>query len=139
MKYWVVHHTPSGCMNRDGWMKVMINIKTVCGTNKLNIQVLFYDDHVRHFDGRAIHIIRSNHIKPFILKAGDSGNYQPNDNGHNLKLKGLYGQARMKWQRQHGTPKFTNSHMNYVLVETWKAFKLSSDPVVINASKKKSL
>ena len=76
-------------------MKAMIHFKTVCGENKLNPQVLFYDGHDTHFDDRAIHILRSHHIKPFVLKAGDSGNCHPNDNGSNLKLKGLYGQVRM--------------------------------------------
>ena len=32
----------------------------------------------------------------------------------------------MNWTRKHGTLKFTPPHMNYVLVETREAFKLSS-------------
>ena len=31
MKDWVFHNTPSGYMDRDGWMKEMMNYKTVCG------------------------------------------------------------------------------------------------------------
>ena len=82
-------------MGRDGWMKEVMNFKTVCGANKINPQVVFYDGHGSHFEIRAIHILQSNHIKPFILKAGESGNDQPNDNGPNLNMKGIYGQARM--------------------------------------------
>ena len=66
-------------MDRDGWMKAMVNFKTVFGSNKLNPQVLFYYGHEIHFD--EMNILHSNHIKPFILKACDSGNDQPNDNG----------------------------------------------------------
>ena len=96
-KDWVFHNTPSGYMDRDGWMKAMMYLKTVCGEKNLNTQVLLHDGHDSHFYARSIHIIRSHHIKPFILKADDSGNDQPNDNGRNLKLKGLYGQPRMNW------------------------------------------
>ena len=70
-------------------MKKMMHFKTVCGENKLNSQVLFYDENDRHLDDRAIHILCSHHIKPFVFKAVDSGKDQPNDNGPNLKLKGI--------------------------------------------------
>ena len=126
-------------MNRDGWMKSMMHFKAVCGANKHNPRVLFYDGHDIHFDKRNINILHSNHIKPFVLKTGDSGNDHPNDNGPNFNLKGLYGQAIINWQIQHGTLKFTNSHMNAVLVETRRSFQLSSAPVIINASRETEL
>ena len=84
----------------------------------------------------GIHIILSNDIKPFLLKAGESINYKPNDNDINLKLKEFYGQTIMNFQRQHGTLKFTNFHMNAILVETRKAFQISLYPVIINAFEK---
>ena len=121
-KDWVVQNTPSGYMERDVWINTMVNFNTVYGENKINIQLLYYDDHEINFYEREIHIPHSNHIKPLFFKAGDSVNDQPNDNGPNLQLKGLYGQSRMSCQRQHGTLKFTNPHMNYVLVETWRYF-----------------
>ena len=49
----------------------------------------------------------------------------PNDNGPKIKLKNVYGNARMNWMRHHGTLKFTPTHMNSVLVETWEYFKPS--------------
>ena len=94
----------------------MMHFKTVCEENKLNPRVLFYDGHESHFDNRSTHILFFDHIKPLFLKLGDSGNYHPNDNRPNLKLKGLYGQSIMNWHKQHGTLKFTISHMNAVLV-----------------------
>ena len=106
-KEWLVHNTPSRYMDRDIRTKEIMNSKTVCGANKLNSQILFYDGHCN----RAIHILRSHHIKPFILKLSDSGNDHPNDNGPYLNLKGLYDQAIMNWQRHRGTLKFKNTHM----------------------------
>ena len=51
-------------------------------------------------------------------------------------LKGLYGQAIMNCQRQHKTLNFIIDHMNYELVETWRSFQFSSDPVIINVFNK---
>ena len=113
---WLVHNTPSGYMDRYVWIKATSIFSRTCGASKLNSQVLFFDGHNSHFDKRATHLLRSHHISSFILKAGDSDNDQPNDNGPNLKLKRYYGIAKVKWHRQHGTMKFTPSHIHYVLV-----------------------
>ena len=111
----------------------MINLNTVCGANKLNPQVLFYDGHCSHFYKRDMHILRSHHIKTFILNLSDSGDDNPNDNGPNLNMKGLYVQAIMDWQRHHGTLKFKNTHMDAILVDIWIYFQLSSTHVISNA------
>ena len=124
-------------MERGVCMKEMIHFKTVCGANNVNPQFLFYDDHDNHFNYSDIHILRSHYIKPFVLKACDSGNYQPNYNGPNLKLNGIYGKAIMNWQRQHVTLKFENSNINDVLVETWRSFQLLSPPIIIKTFNKK--
>ena len=78
-------------MGRDVWVKEIMHFNKVCGGNKINTQLLFYDGHGSNFYDRAIHILRSNHTKPSILKAVDSGNDQPNDNGPILNLKEIYG------------------------------------------------
>ena len=84
-------------MDRDGWIKAMSLFSRNCGYNKLNPQVLLFDVYDSHFDVRATHILRYRHISPFILKAGDSTNHQPNDNAPNLKLKRYYSIAKLKW------------------------------------------
>ena len=81
---WLVHCTPSGYMDRDGWMKAMSLFSSTYGSSKMKPQVLFFDGHDSHFDDRATYIMQSHHIYPFILKAGDSTNNQPNDNRPNL-------------------------------------------------------
>ena len=132
-KDWVVHNTPYGYMDRYGCMKSMIHFKTFCGANKINPRVLFYDVHESHFDNKTIHILWFNHIKPFLLKVGDSGNDQSNNNGPKLKLKGICWQEIINWQRHHGTLKFKNTHMDAILVDIWIYFQLSSTHVISNA------
>ena len=61
-------------------------------------------------------MLRSHKIQSFVLKVGDSIYDNPNNNGPNLKIKNLYVNARMNWMMNHGTLKFTPSHMNAVLV-----------------------
>ena len=114
---WLVHNMPLGYKDRNGWMKAMNLFSSTCGASKLNPQVLFFDDHDSHFYDRAKHLLRSQHISSFILKAGDSTNDQPNDNGTNLKLERYCVIAKVKWQRHHGAMIFTPAHMNSVLVE----------------------
>ena len=77
-------------------MKAMSLFSRTCGATKINPQVLFFDGHDSHLDDRAIHLLQSHHIYPFIFKAGDSTKDQPNDNGPNLKLKIFYGIAKVK-------------------------------------------
>ena len=119
----IFHNTPSGYMDRDGWMKAMSLFSRTCGSSKMNPQALLFDSHDSHFKDMHTHILQSHHIYPFILKAGDSTNDQPNSNGPNLKLKRYYSIEKVKWQRQHGTTKFSPAHMNYALVEMWYLFQ----------------
>ena len=84
-------------MDRDGWMKATSLFSRNCGASKMKLHVLFFDGHDSHFNDRATHILQSHHIYPFILKAGESTNDQPNYNGPNLKLKRYYGIEKVKW------------------------------------------
>ena len=102
----------------------------MCCYSALNPQVLLYDGHEIHFDDMELEIICRHNIQYFILKAGNYVHDHPKDNGPNMKINNLYGNAIMNWMRHHGTLKFTRAHMNSVLIETWEAFRLS--PVTIN-------
>ena len=108
----------------------------MCCYYPLNPQVLFYDGHGSHFDDRALDILRRNNIQSFILKVGDSVHDQPHNNVPNMKFKNLYNNVRMNWIKHHGTLKFTPTHINSVLVETWEAFKLSSTTITHKYFKK---
>ena len=71
--------------------------------------------------------------------AGDSVPDHPNDNGPNMKLKNLYGNAILNWMRHHGTIKFIPAHINYIPISTWKAFKLSSATITQTSFKKTNI
>ena len=46
---WLVHNTPSGYMDRYGWMNTMSLFGRTCVASKLNKQFLFFEGHDRHF------------------------------------------------------------------------------------------
>ena len=56
-----------------------------------------------------------------------------------MKLNNFNDNARMNWTRHHGTLKFSPTHINYVLVEIWKAFKLLSATITQKYFKKTHL
>ena len=111
-------------MDRDRWLKAMTKFCNICGDSPVNNQILFFDGHGSHLYDRALTQTQSKNIQPFILKAGDSINNQPNDNGPNSKLKALYNISKAKWMLKYGTTRFQPHHMNSVLVETWDVFSL---------------
>ena len=51
------------------------------------------------------------------------------DNGPNLELNNFYGNGIINWTWNHGTLKFKPSNKNAIVVETWEAFKLSSETI----------
>ena len=123
-------------MDHDGWHKSMSHFSFMCFTSPLNPQVLFYDGYGSHFDDRSLKILLKHNIQSFIIKAIYYVYDQQNDNGPNMKLNNLYGNAIMNWMRHHGTLKFTPAHMSSFLVATWEAFKISSVIINQNAFKK---
>ena len=126
-------------MDCDGWHKSMDQAASICCSSTLNIQVIFYDDHGSHFDDREFIILRSRHIHSFILKAGDYVYDKQNNNGTNLKLNNLYGNARMNWMSKHVTLKFTIAHINSIIVETWEYLKTPSTTITQEYFKKTHL
>ena len=51
---WTVHHTPSGYMDRDGWIKAMNQLSNIYGASPVNNQILFLYGHNSHFDDHAL-------------------------------------------------------------------------------------
>ena len=78
-------------------------------------------------------------IQPFILKAGDSINDQPNDNGPNSTLKALYNILKAKWMLKYGTTRFQPQHMISLLVEARDAIKVSSGNIIVDSFAKTNL
>ena len=84
---WTVHHTPSGYMDRYGWLKFMAQFSNICGASPVNNQILFFDVNDSHFDDRTLTQMQRKNIQPFIFKAGYSIADQPNDNRPNSKRR----------------------------------------------------
>ena len=119
---WKVHLTPSGYMDRDGWIKDMTKLSNICSASPVNNQILLSDGHVSHFDDHALTQMQRKDIQTFILKVGDSINNQPNDSGPNSILKSLCNGLKDNWMLKYGTTRFQPHHMNSVVVEIWEAF-----------------
>ena len=127
---WTFHHTPSGYMDRDVWLKSMIQLSSICGASPVNNQILFFDGHNSHFCDRALTQMQIKNIQPFILKEGYSINGQPNDNGPDSKMKSLYNISKAKWMLKYITMRFQPHHMNSVLVEAWEIFTVSYGNII---------
>ena len=97
----------------------MTQFSNIYGASPVNNQILFFNGHYSQFYYRALTQMQNQNIQPFVLKAGDSINDQPNDNGPNSKLKCLYKILKAKCMLNYGTTRFFPHHMNSVLVETW--------------------
>ena len=100
------------------------------GASKGNIQILFYDGHDSHWDADALDIMATSFVQPFVLKAGNSENDQPNDNGSNAKLKSCYNDRKSKWTRKFLSHPFSPAHMNTVIVAAWSDFLLDSAGII---------
>ena len=94
----------------------MNQFSNICGASPVNNQILFLYGHNSHFNNRALTQMQSKNIQPFILKAGDYINDQPNDNGPNSKLKSLYKVPKAKWVLNYVTTGYQPHHMNSVLL-----------------------
>ena len=121
--YWAIHNSPSRYMDHDGWHKFMSNFPSVCFSSTLYPQVLIYGGHDRYFYYRALGILLKQNIHYFILKVGDSVHDQPNDNGPNMKLNNLYGDA--KWTGWDTTEP-SNLHCTTWIMSSLKYGKLSN-------------
>ena len=51
---WIVHHTPSGYMDRDGWLKSMNQFSNVCSLSPVKNKIMFFDGHGIHFRDGAL-------------------------------------------------------------------------------------
>ena len=117
-------------MDRDGWYKVIRMLPNLGGAHAGDIQILFYDGHDSHCDADALDVMANNFIRPFVLKAGDSENDRPNDNGSNAKLKACGNKRKSEWPRRFLSISFLPAHMNTVVVKAWNEFLLDCAGVI---------
>ena len=65
---WIVHHTPSGYIDRYGWLKAMTQFSNLCGDSPVNNYILFFDGHDSHFNDGSIRKMMYKNIQPFFSK-----------------------------------------------------------------------
>ena len=63
---------------------------------------LFFDGPESQFDDLNLINMDNQNIQTFVLKSGDSGNDQTNNNGPNIKLKYLYNVVKVFWILKYG-------------------------------------
>ena len=51
---WTFHHTPSGYIDRYGWLKAMTQFSNICGASPVNSQIIFFDGHNSYFYDHAL-------------------------------------------------------------------------------------
>ena len=82
---WKIHHTPYGYMDREGWLKAMIQLSIICGTSPVNNQILLLDGHDSHFNDRALTQTQRNKFSPSYLKRLNLSTISPGTTGVNQK------------------------------------------------------
>ena len=86
-------------MYHDGWLMAQNKLSTIgCATNGNN-KILFFSGHNSHFDDRSMTTLKHHCVKPFVLKADNSGNTQEISNGSNTYPESLYNKAKISSTR----------------------------------------
>ena len=65
--YQIFHHTPSGYMDRDGWIKSMTQFSNVCSASPFKNQIMLFDGHDSHFNDGSLRKMMCKNIQPFVL------------------------------------------------------------------------
>lgn len=81
---WCVHCSPSGYMDRDGWLKVTRHFIAHCGPKRP--LYAYYDAYDAHWDPDALKLSYDNGIYPTFFNAHDSDRKNMGDNGNNAQV-----------------------------------------------------
>lgn len=54
---WIIQCTPSGYMDRDGWLKVISQFEKLYGASPINNQIIHFDGHNSHWDPDAFDML----------------------------------------------------------------------------------
>lgn len=136
---WTVHATESGYFDRDGFFKSMTAFVQQSNTSAANPQFLFLDGHDSHWDADALKYARDRHVHVFFLKAGDSENDQPLDNGPNALLKRCYYDALSDWEEQYPNTALSPAYFNMIVAKAFEEFKLKCAVPIKHAFEKTHL
>jgi len=134
-----VHCSPSGYNDRAGFLKIAQHFLTHApGAGKHDL-FLFIDGHDSHWCPEALQLLKTNKVHVFFLRAANSENDQPNDNGPNAHIKALHSEmveARMCALAESGdfrTTKMCAQLFNEIFQATWAAFQLDAGRIIVSA------
>jgi hypothetical protein len=122
----VVHSTSSGYMDKEGFRAYVQHFAHHVQPQKGHLQYLYIDGHDSHFDHTAMDGALSLHVRVMLLKANDSVNDQPQDNGMNACLKAKYNVRFELFRRRFYSVPFTPFMFNQVFTDAWNDY--ISDP-----------
>ena len=124
------HCTPSGYMDRYGWLKAMTQFSNIYGASPVNNQIIFFSGNDSHFYYYVrIHTNLQN-IQLFVLNSGDSSNNHPNYNGTNEKINFPCNGSKVPFMLNYVTMKIIPHHVNLILAEAWVTFKVSTGNII---------
>ena len=136
---WIIHLTESGYMDRDGYFKVITMFAKFSGATETNPQFLYQDAHDSHWDPDALSFAAANHVYVFFLKAQNSEEDQPLDNGPNCLLKRMYSIVLAEWIEKYSINPLNYMWFNKIISDAWCRFLPISSQVIINSFRKTRL
>ena len=108
----------------------------ICGSSPTNVQIWCFDRYNAHWDPDILDYLANNNVESFFLKSNDSKNNQPYGNGYNALVKSKYNKAKLEWDNEFVSIKYSPPHMNSVIYNTWMKTQMVAAP--INYSFKKT-
>jgi hypothetical protein len=134
---WMVHTSPSGYMDRDGWLKVARHFQRFCGPTRP--LYLYFDGHDSHWDPDALNEWFQDHIYPTFFKAHGSEDDNINDNGPNSAFHAAFDECTAHFGRTHPGVKDAVPFVNERLAATWRKIKATCGGVAVRAAEKTGL
>ena len=109
-------------MDQDRWFKIISNFTQLSGVGISNPQYFHFSVHGSHWNADTLGIIKYGHVHPYLIKAQDSIDNQPNDNCANGYMKNLYWHDKSGWDQMLGTTHSHLPHMNRVIGKVYAMF-----------------
>ena len=110
---------------KEGWSKYIYSFIILYGSSPVDHKVIVFHGQYIHFDGMGMYIIIQNHVHTFLLKYGNSINYQLNYNRPKSNLEDLYIISKSNWHLKHTNIKLSQVHMKSIIIKYWDGFKVS--------------
>ena len=118
---WGVAQSPSGYVVAGIWRRACAHLINSLPARRPYF--LYMDGYAAHFDEFALNLLRNAHVYIIFLRAQNSENDQPNDNGLNAILKRCYDVCYATWKGEtsaHAVMTFRPCFFNLILLRAWE-------------------